>query len=248
MKLQKPKPTPADHYEPSFSRYTAVNVTRKCLIDGCDHQRRGIAYYCNTHKKKVDYYNHPLACAVANYDLQQYRDEVKALLDLNPNHVGFKFVERFFRARWKAATDPTTRELVELPDIWTMIYLGRTTQEIIEIMGGLTLMRNRDELERIILTEQHFKTVLIQKLIQNLSYKRLGLQQPVKSQVLRFKRLAADIWDGLGLFLTNLSRHCDRRADALLQNRMDQAKPFVILGPDEIKKKGQDTGERRNQD
>jgi hypothetical protein len=218
------------------------------LVDGCNKQRVGITYYCNNHKKKVDFYGHPLAGAVQNYDLQPYRDEVSALLGLNPNHVAFQFTDRFFKARWKAATNPTTREFVELPDIWTMIYQGRTTHEIIEIAGALTLLRNRDELERIILTDHHFKTVLIQKLIQNLSYKRMGLQQPVKSQVLRFKRVATDIWQGLGLLLTNISRHCDRRAGALLQNRMDQGKPFVILGPDEIKKKGQITGERRNKD
>ena len=128
------------------------------------------------------------------------------------------------------ACNPNTSELTLVPQFWSLIYLARTPAQILEIGGGLTLMRDRDELGRVILCDTHFHTLLARNLRNRISPKRLDLKKE-HDYPLRHKKIGKQIWEGLGLLFTNIAVHAQRRADMLIENRMCQGEPFVIEAP-----------------
>lgn len=69
---------------PFLERMTAINVTKKCVVEGCDNQRTTVAHHCVKHAKRITRYGHPLASPKTkgfNWDFEE--KIVNDILDLN---------------------------------------------------------------------------------------------------------------------------------------------------------------------
>lgn len=90
------------------------NQARRCKAPGCQARRSYLSGYCNRHHNRVYHWGHPDGRCIHPKEYSKEKEQVRRLIEKNPNHPGICKAVSYFERWMKVSTDsfsPGCKEL-----------------------------------------------------------------------------------------------------------------------------------------